>query len=684
MQPILHHHRRSRAFVAFLAVLVLLPATSLASMEAPAEGSLVTGPRSVMAYATYFGGAGISESINAVTTDDSGNVFITGTTDSTIPATQGAFQDELAGVADAFVAKLDAAGQLEWATYFGGSLADSGSDVVVVSDGTVYVAGTTLSGDLPTTPGAFQREFKGTNTDCEFACTGDAFVARFSADGSALDYATYLGGDLNEGASGLAVSPTGEALVAGWTSSPDFPATAGAYDTTYNEPTCFDMCDADVFVARVNAAGSQLRDATFFGGTSWDSPADVGVGPDGSVYVGGSTRSIDLPTTEGAFQTDKKGNGDFDFSGFVVAFDEDLTATSYATYLGGRSEDHITALAVGPDGKAWITGFGGGGIPTTTDALQRDRSGPSDAFVTAFAPDGSTVAYSTRFGGSREDYGRGIAIDDRGRVAVTGSTASPDLRTRRALQPGSGGFDDLFFLRFKPGAPRPQHATYIGGERFEAATGLALSPEGSVYLAGSSESRSMPLAGRYLLADQPGNDGVLVRIATGRLTHVKVDDGGFWQPRVRLNLGRTLKWHFANTAERSIRLVETGADLFDTRARRPGSEYYFTFPAGRFAVTHARRDVVQRIAVAPVASYGEDPGTVEVRWARFALGSDITFDVQVKIGSGSWEPWLDGTEAIGGIYAGDPTDYRFRARVNNVTTGATTPWSPAGRLSAPS
>ncbi|MDQ3962955.1 MAG: SBBP repeat-containing protein [Actinomycetota bacterium] len=683
MNRLSHHSSRSFAFVLPLLVVATLGASASASAQLPAEDSLITGPGTVLTYATYLGGAGISESINAVVTDAAGNAFVTGTVDGTIPATEDAFQSTPAGMTDAFVAKLDAAGQPVWISYFGGSHADNGSAIAVAADGSVYIAGTTLSDDLPTTPGAFQRDFKGENTGCEFACAGDAFVARFLDDGSALTYATYLGGDLNEGASALAVSAAGDALVAGWTTSPDFPTSPGAYDTTYNLPSCFDMCDADVFVARLNAAGTHLAKATFFGGTSWDSPAGLDVDADGNVYVGGSTRSTDLPTTPGAIQTDKEGKGDFDFSGFVAAFDDDLSATPYVTYFGRASEDHVTALAVGSDGGAWITGFGGRGIPTTTDALQRERRGPSDAFVTGFTPDGSALTYSTRFGGTREDYGRGIALDDQGRVAVLGSTASSDLRTRRALQPGNGGFDDLFFLRFRPGASRPQHSTYIGGGGFEAATALALSPDGSAYLAGSSESRGLPLAGRFLQADQPSNDGVLLRIDTGRLTHVKVDGRGFWQPRVRLNLGRTLVWHFANTARRSMRLTETGADLFDTKARPPGSEYYFTFPAGRFTIAHARADVVQRVAVAPVARYGDLPGTVEVRWARFPLGDDLTFDVQVKIGDGPWAAWLDGTDALGAVYEGGATDYRFRARVNNSTTGATTPWSPAGLLSAP-
>ena len=674
--------RRALAPVVLGLVVGALFVTSVASAEGFADDSLARPTASTLTYGTYFGGSGLYENIDGVTTDPHGNVFITGSTDGTIPVTAGALQTEAPGGGDAFVAKIDEAGALVWATYLGGSHGDAGQDLAIGPDGSVYVTGVTLSEDFPTTPGALQGNFKGINTDCEFICAGDAFVTRISADGSALEYSTYLGGSVREGGTAIAVNDAGEAIVAGDTSSPDFPIGQGALDGSYGEPSCFDMCDADAFVAHLNAAGTNLKQSTYFGGTSWDSPADLALDAAGNVFIGGSTRSTDLPTTAGAYQVDKKGTADFDFSGFVAAFDGELATARYVTYLGGRSEEHVTGLVVQPDGSAWVTGFGGRGIPTTADALQTEARGSSDAFVTGLTTDGSGLVYSTRFGGSREDYGRGIAVDDRGRLHFSGSTASDDLRVRRAVQPGNAGFDDLFYARFKPGAARVQRATYLGGRRFETATDLALSPAGSAYLVGTSESRDMPLAGSFVQADGPGNDGVLMRIDDGRLVHAKVDDAGFWQPRMRPILGTTVKWHFANTNKRANRLVETAAALFDTKGRRPGAEYYFTFPAGRFSIAHVHGDVVQRIAVRPVAGYADGEG-VEVRWARFTLGDDITFDVQVKIDGGDWEAWLEGTSEIGAVYPGGVANYRFRARVHNAASGMVSPWSPPALLSEP-
>ncbi|HWC14259.1 MAG TPA: SBBP repeat-containing protein, partial [Actinomycetota bacterium] len=333
---------------------------------------------------------------------------------------------------------------------------------------------------------------------------------------------------------------------------------------------------------------------------------------------------------------------------------------------------------------AWVTGFGGRGVPTTADALQRELRGGSDAFVAGLTSDGSALVYSTRFGGGREDYGRGIALDRRGRVHLGGSTRSSDLPVRRAVQPGNAGLDDLFYVRFKPAAGRVQRATYIGGARYETATELALAPAGSAYLVGATESSDLPLAGRFVRRDPRGNDGVLMRIDDGRLVHAKVDDSGFWQPRMRPHLGATIKWHFANSNDRANRITETAVGLFDPEARPPGADYYFTFPAGRFTIAHVGGDVVQRISVTPVATYADGGNRVEVRWARFPLGRDIAFDVQVKAGATEWETWLTKTSDVGGTYPGRVAPYRFRVRVHNAAAGMTSPWSPAALLSEPS
>ncbi|HWC13889.1 MAG TPA: SBBP repeat-containing protein, partial [Actinomycetota bacterium] len=347
--------RRASAPVIVVSLFALAAASSVVAQAAGdelARDALARPSGSTLSYGTYLGGSGLYENLTSVATDAAGNVFVTGVTDGRVPVTEGAFQPEPPGGGDAFVAKLDPAGAPVWATYVGGTHGDVANDVAVGPDGTVYVAGTTLSQDFPTTPGALQREFRGQNTGCDPHCYGDAFVTRLSSDGSTLEYSTYLGGSDADGASGVAITATGVAIVAGETSSADFPASQGSFDPTYNVPTCFDMCEADVFVAELNPAGTRLLHATYLGGTSWDSPADVALDAGGNIYVAGSSRSTDLPTTPDSYQRAKNGNGDFDFNGFIAAFEGDLAAARYVTYLGRRSEEHVSGVTVDPGGRA--------------------------------------------------------------------------------------------------------------------------------------------------------------------------------------------------------------------------------------------------------------------------------------------------------------------------------------------
>lgn len=143
---------------------------------------------------------------------------------------------------------------LVYSTFLGGVNVDSGHDITVDVSGNAYVVGATqqliIPPTFPTTAGAFDTTHNGSN---------DVFVTKLKPTGSALVYSTFLGGSDLDGGSGIAVDNTGSAYVTGSTSSPDFPTTAGAFDTTHNG-------DRDAFVTKLNPAGSSLVYSTFLGG----------------------------------------------------------------------------------------------------------------------------------------------------------------------------------------------------------------------------------------------------------------------------------------------------------------------------------------------------------------------------------------------------------------------------------
>jgi hypothetical protein len=183
---------------------------------------------------------------------------------------------------NAFVARLRADGSaLVYSTYLGGSLIDSGWGVAVdPATGDALVTGQTGSTDFPTVNGL--QNYGGGN--------GDAFVARLTSDGSALVFSTYLGGSRGDGGRGIGVDPaTGDIVVAGVTSSPNFP-TVDPLQSSYGGGRL------DAFVTRLNGAGSQLLFSSYLGGNGIDYGWGLAVDPTtGDALVTGETRSRDFP-----------------------------------------------------------------------------------------------------------------------------------------------------------------------------------------------------------------------------------------------------------------------------------------------------------------------------------------------------------------------------------------------------
>jgi hypothetical protein len=152
------------------------------------------------------------------------------TNSSDFPTTPGAYDRSFNGDYDVFVAKLTADGSsLLYSTFLGGKALESAAGIAVDAAGAAFVTGDTYSSDFPTTPGAYDTNFSG-----GYPGPSDSFVAKLSADGSILLYSTFLGGGLGEWATAITVDTTGAALVTGVTTSPDFPTTPGAYDTSFN------------------------------------------------------------------------------------------------------------------------------------------------------------------------------------------------------------------------------------------------------------------------------------------------------------------------------------------------------------------------------------------------------------------------------------------------------------------
>jgi hypothetical protein len=330
---------------------------------------------------TYLGGSDFDE-VNAIAIHPaSGDVYVAGYTFSTdFPGTAGGAQQTKStqSCCTGFVSRLNSAlTSLKGATYLGGSSGDAaGALSINPMSGEIYVAGFTGSTDFPGTVGGAQPASAG---------GGDAFVARLNTALTEVNRATYLGGSDGDGASALAADPiTGEIYVAGSTRSSNFPGTIGGAQASIGGGD-------DGFVARLNPALTELKQATYLGGSDGDAISAVAVHPiTGEIYVAGYTSSMDLPGTAGGVQEANAGNtanfGNLD--AFIARFNAALTALEQTTYLGGPGQDQAAALATHPlTGEVYVAGYANSGFPITAGASQPLFGGRTDAFIARLTAD---------------------------------------------------------------------------------------------------------------------------------------------------------------------------------------------------------------------------------------------------------------------------------------------------------
>jgi len=298
----------------------------------------------LLLYSTILGGTG-RDAGSGIAVDGSGGAYVTGSTNSPDFPVVNPVQPGLAGgtcgeepCTDAFAAKLNADGsQLVYSTYIGGTGSDRGNAIAIDSAGNAYIAGSTASSNFPATLGAFDRTCGGTCTS-----TGDAFAVKLNPTGSALVYATYLGGGSYDYGYGIAVDAPGNAYLTGSTWSGDFPTTPDAFRS---RPAGSYLADDDTFVTKLNASGSGILYSTCLGGSNDDSPTNIALDPLGNIYVAGFTNSSDFPTLDPAYKPSPGSSG-----GYLAKF----SATGrllFSTYLQSSA-----AVAVDAGGNIYLTG----------------------------------------------------------------------------------------------------------------------------------------------------------------------------------------------------------------------------------------------------------------------------------------------------------------------------------------
>ena len=456
---------------------------------------------------TFIGGTGNEGNYRSVR-DGSGNIYVASTTNSAdFPTTPGVHGPTYFGGAyDLYVAKFDPSlTTLLAATFVGGTGDENRPALAITSDGSLLVGGSTLSTDIPVTPGAYQTVKNAAD---------DIFVVKLSNDLTTVLAATYLGGGGTDPWGNLVidVDSSDNAVLGCRSTSSDFPTTSGAYDTTYND---YSPGHGDVVVAKLDGSLSTLLASTFIGGALWDEARVLHVAPDDTVLVGGDTQNstsygAHYPTTAGAYSTCS--NHAFSREIFVSRLSSDFSTLVASTCMGRYGvDDLLYGIGTTPDNSVLLIGrTNATDFPTTAGAYDTTHNGSSDGFVAILDYGLSTLTASTFLGGIMGETPQGMLIDPIGRIHVAGGTNSFDFPTTPdGFDTALDGTSDGFHVRFDPSLSTLLYGTYIGGSVEDGAIAPFLIG-GQLYVHGSSKSTDFPTTtGAYDESHNGGTDGVV-------------------------------------------------------------------------------------------------------------------------------------------------------------------------------
>jgi hypothetical protein len=449
-------------------------------------------------FATFLGGSDFDQ-VYAMTLDGAGNIYLAGQTASAnFPLRTGG----TGGNREIFVAKLDPTGNhLIYSTVLGGTQTDCPRAIAVDAAGNAFVAGYTSSSDFPVTAGAYQTQSHGSE---------DGFVLKLSASG-ALVYSTYLGASGRDFATAIAVDGSGNAYVAGYTSSAGFPIVAGAFQSSYAGGFF------DTFVTKVNASGTALLYSTFIGGSGNDTASSIAIDANGNAYITGQTDSFNFPVSAGAVQTGNAGGSDV----FVTKLNASGSAIVFSTYLGGSSNELGNAIAIDSSQNIYLAGATASvDFPVSAAAFQATLGASYDAFVTKLNASGTAIVFSTYLGGSGSDQATALALDASGNAWLTGSTSSTNFPAVNALHAQAAGGNDVFVANLNSTGTGLLFSSYFGGSADDSGLAIRLDSGGSPVIAGVTSSANFPTtAGVVQSAFGGGYDGFILKLQNSTCTY---------------------------------------------------------------------------------------------------------------------------------------------------------------------
>ena len=536
----------------------------------------------VLTYSTYFGGSGAEacpgnvrilvgaissppSGCPAIGIDASSNIYLAGSTTSTdFPLTPqtgttpppAAFQGTIAGTANVFVTKLNAAGSaVLFSTYLGGDGTDSTVGVAADSAFNVVVAGNTTSTNFPTTSAsAFQTAPTNANNH--------AFVSVLDPTGHSLVYSTYLSGNGEESARGLALDSRNKIYLIGATTSTNQPDATHSFPATLGAIQVSSLGTSQFFVSKVDPAligFPSLAYSTYFGGGNPLNGVTVGGGiavdANSKVYITGGTNFLHTGSSATDFPILNAYEGCLGTpppltpptttpsctppsvtppptDAFVAKLDPSAAAGAqllYSTYLGGTGNEVGYGVAVDTGLSVYVTGSTSSTdfvLPSGTTAFQGTNKGGIDAFLGKFGtPCTGTsctttsvpLTYFSYLGGAGTDVSLGISVDSLQGARLAGYTNSGDFPVPNnpidgALRGPVDGFASRIDTTASSSISLGHYGTYLGGSGTDFATSIASDTQGNSYIAGESGSADFPTANPIQGAIKGSSDAFVTKL----------------------------------------------------------------------------------------------------------------------------------------------------------------------------
>ncbi len=504
------------------------------------KGKLIIDPPLALLWATYYGGSGNDE-LYSIITDSSGNIFISGWTQSTNlpvmdPGGGAYFQGTYSSADDGFILKFNKNGVRQWATYYGGSRSESCRSLTLDDSGNIFVTGWTWSSNLPLYNPGGGAYFQATN-----AGYCDVFILKFNNAG-VRQWATYYGGSGYDYGYSITADRSGNILIEGHTESNNFPL--------YNPGGGIYFQDTyaggyDLLILKFSNTGVRQW-ATYYGGSGYDYNRSIKADNLNNIFVTGYTNSSDFPVLNpggGVYFQGTNAGGD---DAFILKFING-GVRQWATYYGGAGDDYGCSVTNNKTGDIFVVGYtssayfpiynpGGGAY------FQGTNAGNRDAFILKFNNTGMRQ-WATYYGGAGNDYGYSVATDKTGTIFMVGNTSSGYFPL---YNPGGGayfqetfaGIMDAFILKFSSTGAR-EWATYYGGSKQDYGYSVTTDISGNILVAGETASGNFPLynpgGGAYFQGTNAGSsDAYILKFETSvgvnEIDKSEIKNIFFWTP----------------------------------------------------------------------------------------------------------------------------------------------------------